>query len=182
MTEKRILAYLMHPLGSGHNREQNRQSACRWQAAIQEKYPELLILAPWIGLSGAWSEERRDEGLAVDFATIDLSEVGFVAGPKTGPKDVGRFKGVSPGMALELGYYADTWPNKKLIDARELVDLQVSSQYGARFAVGDKVLLENKQGEHEVLGVEQTSPGVFRYLLVSKLTFYAYEQSIGGKA
>lgn len=183
---RRVPAYMMHPLGAGADREENRQRACLWQAALQAKYSDYLILAPWIGLSGAWSEDRRDEGLAVDFATIDLSEVGFVTGPLVGPKDIGRFKGVSPGMALEIQYYADTWPQKELIDVRGLFEIRLGTavsvaKYRPRYAVGDKVLLENKHGDHEVLGVEETAGGVFRYKLASTSVFFAYEYSIGGK-
>lgn len=182
-----VLAYMMHPLGGGVDRERNRQLACHWQAAIQKLYgSKLIVLAPWIGLSGAWQEDMRELGMVVDKATISACDIGIVTGVTTGPKHVGRFEGVSPGMAEELHFYADNWPNKRIFDVRGDFAISLPEQgkrhdFKPRFHVGDKVYVENKLGEHQVLTVEQTAPGQFRYGLEHVEHFYAYEQHIGGK-
>lgn len=90
-------------------------------------------------------------------------------------------------MALELAYFAKEWPSKVVLDVRDRYSIALPvperrHEMAPLYAVGDKVLLENKQGEHEVLGVEKTGYGNFRYRLVSKVEFFAYENAIGGKA
>lgn len=182
-----VLAYMMHPLGGGADRERNRQLACQWQATLQKEHgSKLIVLAPWIGLSGAWQEDMRELGMAVDKATIGACDIGIVTGVTTGPKNVGRFEGVSPGMAEELHFYADNWPNKPLFDVRgdfaiSLPEPAKRHDFKPRFEVGDWVRVENKTDDCQIMAVEQTAPGQWRYQLRSVTLFFAYEQHIGGK-
>lgn len=84
------LTYIAHPLGSGPDREQNRENAARWVAwaALQGANP----VATWITLSGIWEEspELRGKGLALDCALVECCTEVWLLG--------GR---VSPGMAIE---------------------------------------------------------------------------------
>lgn len=149
--------YMMHPLGAGPDREKNRHLACLWQAAIQHDHPEWIVLAPWIGLSGAWSEDRREEGLAIDFATIDLCEGRTViAGTH-----------MSPRMIAESEHVRIHYPHEKPFDARGLYSFteKSKSDFKPRFEQGQKVMLENTSLEFEVVTHEEVMPGVFRYLV-----------------
>lgn len=191
---RRKLVYMMHPLGNGTNREYNRKSACLWQAALQEAHPEWLVLAPWIGLSGAWTEARRELGMQTDFATIDVCDAGVIAGPLDGPRDflapitLAGWKGVSPGMADELRYFFEKYPSKPIYDARRdfLIKVPVEAppikerpQFKPRFKQHEYVHVENKQGGVcRVKVVEETAPGVYRYLIEQTTTFFAHEQAL----
>lgn len=193
----RQLVYMMHPLGSAANRERNRALACRWQAEIQHAHPEWVVVAPWIGLSGAWQEDRREEGMTVDLATIDLCSAGVIAGPLDGPCTGivhGReYQGVSPGMALELAHFGTFEPQRKpLLDARTLfkVELPVdwtpprvavpSSEFKPLYVIGETVIVENKpRGLNHVRAIDETAPGVYRYTIENVERFFAHEQSLG---
>ncbi len=197
--QRRTPIYMMHPLGDSANRERNRKLACMWQAEIQRAHPEWLVLAPWIGLSGAWGEEHRSEGMSIQFATIDLCGGGVIAGPLDGPCTGithGRtYEGVSPGMAEELAYFGRFEPQRKpLLDARTLFKvslpadwlpprvLHASSDFKPRFAAGDEVYVENKPGGTcRVKSVEEQAPGAYRYLVERTETFFAHEQSLAKK-
>lgn len=193
---KRKLVYMMHPLGSAANRERNRKLACMWQAEIQHAHPEWVVVAPWIGLSGAWQEDRREEGMAVDLATIDLCSAGVIAGPLDGPC-IGivhgrTYEGVSPGMADELRYFGTFEPQEKpLLDARTLFKVELpaswtppvvirpASEFKPRFARDEVVLVENKTGGvNRVRDIEEPAPGVYRYKIEHTLFFFAHEQSL----
>jgi hypothetical protein len=196
---RRLLAYMMHPLGNGTNREYNRRSACHWQAVIQEAHPEWLVLAPWIGLSGAWSEARRELGMQTDFATIDVCDIGVIAGPLDGPKDfhvtTGRGSGirealgVSPGMSDELNYFNKEYPEKMIYDVRQRFKIELPPLEGVvrgervpmppRFSKFEQVLVENKPGGVcHIKQVEEQALGCYRYLIERTETFFAHEQSL----
>lgn len=204
--QRRVPVYMMHPLGSGNDREANRYLACQWQAAIQAAHPEWLVLAPWIGLSGAWSEERRDEGMAVDYATIDLCEMGVIAGPLDGPSRgnpvrheaddlvgplVGpRYEGVSPGMFAELTYYWQQHPQKPIHDLRKDFDIKLPenwlpkrivpvADFRPKFQKHDQVYVDNKPGGVCIVKMlEERAPGVYYYLIEHATTFWAHEQML----
>lgn len=89
-SKRNRLVYVAHPLGQGADRETNRQNAMRWCARLAELFEDLVPVADWIILSGVWSEERRDDGLAIDFALIARCDAVWLCG--------GR---VSAGMQLE---------------------------------------------------------------------------------
>lgn len=82
------VVYIAHPLGAGPDREQNRARASRWVAwaALQGVAP----VATWITLSGEWTEERRELGLAIDVALAQRCDEVWLVG--------GR---VSAGMRIE---------------------------------------------------------------------------------
>lgn len=192
----RQLVYLMHPLGSGSKREQNRWLACQWQAAIQEAHPEWLVLAPWIGLSGAWSEDRKGDSMAVDFATIDACQLGVVAGVKDGPIDlffsqVGSFNGVSPGMSDELHYFFEHHPGKPVIDVRDHFKVELPKGWlppqtmmmreprSALYVEGDRVIADGKpHGYSKIVEHEERAPGVHYYLCHHIEEFWAHEQML----
>lgn len=198
--QSRVPVYMMHPLGNGSNREANRWLACQWQAAIQAAHPEWLVLAPWIGLSGAWSEERRDDSMAVDFATIDMCAAGVIAGPLDGPMS-GRpvshdgingfhYEGVSPGMFAELTYFWQQHPEKPIHDLRKDFDIKLPANwlpkrvvpavdFRPRFKKFDPVYVENKPGGLCVIkDVEERAPGVYYYLIEHATTFWAHDQML----
>jgi hypothetical protein len=85
------LVYVAHPLGSGSDREENRRNAALYVAAIGEL--GFAPVADWIILSGMWSEEKRDMGLAIDFALIGRCDELWLVGPR-----------ISPGMAAEASH------------------------------------------------------------------------------
>ncbi len=194
----RSLVYMMHPLGGASNRERNRKLACLWQAAIQEAHPEWIVVAPWIGLSGAWSEDKRDLGMEVDLATIDACAAGVIAGPLDGPVTVRgvppldyHYVGVSPGMADELHYLRKEHPMKLVHDARTLFKIELpadwtpprvvraASEFMPRFEADEVVFAENKPGGVcRVRSVEEMAPGAYRYLVERTETFFAHEQSL----
>lgn len=87
----RPVIYVAHPLGSGPDREQNRQNAARWCAWVAES--SAAPVADWIVLSGVWTEDKRALGLEVDFALIERCHAVVLVG--------GR---VSPGMQLEADH------------------------------------------------------------------------------
>lgn len=197
----RKLVYMMHPLGNASNRERNRKLACLWQAAVQEAHPEWLVLAPWIGLSGAWSEARRELGMQVDKATIDVCDMGIITGPMDGPmtfrpvvpegsdaeyssfRTGDTYQGISPGMADELGYFFKEHPKKKIVDLRMAysISLPVDKPHKREspYTIGQRVYVENKPGgECTVAGIDEPAPGVFRYLIERKETFFAHEQAL----
>lgn len=195
MTRK--LAYMMHPLGSGPKREQNRWLACQWQAKIQEAYPDYLVLAPWIGLSGAWTEDRRDDGMAVDFATIDVCEVGILTGPLDGPQDFVNvrtnklYKGVSPGMSVELHYFEGNYPDKTILDVRSQFEVKLPAGWllphsmmtreprAPLYAPGDRVIADGKpHGYSKVARHEERAPGVYYYLCHHIEEYWAHEQML----
>lgn len=195
MNEPRKLVYMMHPLGDGANRERNRKLACLWQAVVQEAHPEWLVLAPWIGLSGAWSEALRELGMQVDFATIDACAGGIVTGPLTGPVDVatesGVYLGVSPGMGEELRYFGKAHPEKFILDLRKDFEvglppnwmvprvLKSANEFKPKFGKFQKVYVENKPGGVcHVKDVEEQSPGCFRYVIERTEVFFAHEQAL----
>lgn len=83
------LIYVAHPLGKGTDRVKNRAKAARWVGAIA-KLPHVLPIAPWITIAESWDESHREQGLALDFWTIEACDVVWLVGGH-----------VSPGMALE---------------------------------------------------------------------------------
>lgn len=204
---ERAPVYMMHPLGDGSKREANRWLACQWQAAIQEAHPEWLVLAPWIGLSGAWSEAKRDLGLSIDFATIDLCHACVVAGPLTGPVDklmletgrevwvAGRkhstavdLKGISPGMGAEVDYAHSTC--KPVIDLRSDFSIELpkdwlpkkvveSFTFRPQFELGEVVLLENlERVTCKIVHREERAPGVYYYHVDETHRRIVHEQSL----
>jgi hypothetical protein len=82
--------YIAHPLGSGPERELNRQRAAKWVAWAARQ--GVAPVADWIILSGEWSEtpENRERGLLIDCALVALCDEVWLVG--------GR---VSTGMQIE---------------------------------------------------------------------------------
>lgn len=190
---RRKLVYMMHPLGNASNRERNRTLACLWQAAVQEAHPEWLVLAPWIGLSGAWSEARRELGMQVDKATIDVCDMGIITGPLDGGKEVignarpgdatfGQiFADISPGMACEVQHFMNHHPQKKILDLRKEFKIELPSSMSRQplYAVGENVYVENKPGGVcRVIDVDEQAHGIFRYLIQRTEEFFAHEQAL----
>jgi len=87
----RPLVYIAHPLGRGPDREENRKRASRWVAWAAEQ--GVAPVAPWITLSGEWSEDRREEGLEIDLAVVERCDELWAVGPR-----------ISPGMSLEVAH------------------------------------------------------------------------------
>lgn len=86
------VVYVAHPLGHGEDRERNRANAAAWCGYLAKQH-RIAPVADWIVLSGVWSEDDRDMGLAIDFRLIERCDALWLVG--------GR---VSPGMALEAEY------------------------------------------------------------------------------
>jgi hypothetical protein len=168
-----------------------------WQAAIQEAHPEWLVLAPWIGLSGAWSEARRELGMQTDFATIDVCDLGVIAGPLDGPHEWisnswhnGDFFGISPGMKDEVGHFYEKHKHKRIYDLRKSFEIKLPHQelppsvreranFKPRFDKHEYVHVESKQGGVcRVKQVEEQAPGCYRYLIERTETFFAHEQAL----
>lgn len=81
--------YIAHPLGQDPTeRAANRRRAKRWfmWAAEQGVAPQ----APWILLSEFWDETHRDQGMAIDLATVEGCDEVWLCGPR-----------ISPGMLIE---------------------------------------------------------------------------------
>lgn len=85
-----ITVYIAHPLGSGDDRQRNRENASRWCCGLASMF-DICPMAQWIVLSGLWSEQYRDLGLRIDFAQIERCDELWLVG--------GR---ISPGMGLEM--------------------------------------------------------------------------------
>jgi hypothetical protein len=99
--------YIAHPLGQdGPERERNRENAARWVGWLATNF-DIAPVADWIVLSGVWSEEHRERGLAIDFALIARCDEVWMVG--------GR---ISPGMAAEAGRAAQL--GKRVYDLTRL--------------------------------------------------------------
>lgn len=85
------IVYIAHPLGQGADREGNRANAAHWVAWAADQ--GVAPIADWVILSGVWSEDRREEGLAIDKALIEVCDEVWLVG--------GR---ISPGMAAEKAH------------------------------------------------------------------------------
>jgi hypothetical protein len=85
------VVYIAHPLGKGVDRGQNRERASLWVCWAGEQ--GVAPIADWIILSGRWSEDKRDAGLAIDFALIERCDELWLCGTH-----------VSPGMGLEKAH------------------------------------------------------------------------------
>ncbi len=83
------MVYIAHPLGAGPDREANRSRAARWVAWAAAAH-SVAPIADWIILSGEWSEDMRELGLAIDCALVERCDEVWLVG--------GR---VSPGMQIE---------------------------------------------------------------------------------
>jgi hypothetical protein len=70
--------YIAHPLGSGTDRDTNRAKAAVYVARAAEL--GWAPIATWIVLSGLWSEERRELGMAVDLANIEVCDEVWLCG------------------------------------------------------------------------------------------------------
>jgi len=81
--------YVAHPLGRGEDREENRRAAAAWAGWIAETF-KVAISADWIVLSGVWTEDKRDLGLAADMEMVSRSDEVWMVGPR-----------LSDGMKLE---------------------------------------------------------------------------------
>ena len=81
--------YVAAPLGQGADRETNRAAAADWCGWIAETF-NVAISADWVVLSGVWTEDRRELGLATDMEMVSRADEVWQVGPR-----------VSPGMALE---------------------------------------------------------------------------------
>jgi len=84
-----VPVYVAHPLGEGQARDANRARASFWVAWLSERY----FVAPvctWITLAELWDESRRDMGLEIDRALVELVGTVVLCGDH-----------VSPGMRLE---------------------------------------------------------------------------------
>lgn len=92
-TTKKLAAYVAHPLGSGTDRESNRQHAAKWVAWVASW--GIAPIADWIILSGEWEETPalREAGLAIDKELVERADVVLLVG--------GR---VSPGMRIEADH------------------------------------------------------------------------------
>jgi hypothetical protein len=88
----RKVVYIAHPLGAGHDREQNRENAAKW-VAWAATVRGVAPVADWIVLSGELTEEHRKLGLECDFALIARCDELWLVG--------GR---ISPGMQLEADF------------------------------------------------------------------------------
>lgn len=86
------VVYIAHPLGAGDDRERNRANAAAWVAYLAAQH-DIAPVADWIILSGHWSEDHRDRGLAIDIALIARCDELWLVG--------GR---ISPGMAVEAAH------------------------------------------------------------------------------
>lgn len=85
-----LVVYIAHPLGSGSDREANRQRAMRWVRWAAEK--GVAPIADWIILASEWreSDEHRAAGLAIDVELVKRCDELWLVG--------GR---VSRGMRVE---------------------------------------------------------------------------------
>lgn len=84
------IIYVAAPLGSGPDRERNRQNAARWCSwiAAQGHAP----IASWIVIAGkVETDDGRKRGLEIDLALVARADELWLVG--------GR---VSPGMTLEM--------------------------------------------------------------------------------
>lgn len=81
--------YVAHPLGHGEDRESNRRNAAEWAGWIAETF-NVAISADWIVLSGVWTEDKRELGLATDLEMVSRADEVWQVGPC-----------VSPGMKIE---------------------------------------------------------------------------------
>lgn len=84
-----VPVYVAHPLGEGQARDANRARASFWVAWLSERY----FVAPvctWLTLAELWDESRRDMGLEIDRALVELVGTVVLCGDH-----------VSPGMRLE---------------------------------------------------------------------------------
>lgn len=86
------VVYVAHCLGSGPDREANRQAAAQWCGWIAAHF-KVAISADWIVLSGVWDESKRDLGLAADLEHVSRSDEVWQVGPI-----------VSPGMTTEADH------------------------------------------------------------------------------
>lgn len=88
---ERPLVYIAHPLGAGPDRDENLRKATWWCAWAADQ--GVIPCAPWIAIATHWPETRRDEGLAIDLATISRCDEVWLCGPR-----------VSPGMLIEASF------------------------------------------------------------------------------
>jgi len=89
MTQPKKVVYIAHPLGQGEDREKNRLNAQRWAVYFAEAYG-IAPVADWTIIAGFWSEERREQGMAIDLALISKVDEVWMCG--------GR---ISNGMQIE---------------------------------------------------------------------------------
>jgi len=89
---ERKVVYIAHPLGSGPDREANRQNAAAWCSWAVMHF-NVTTVADWVVLSGVLSEDHRDLGLECDLALVERCDELWLVG--------GR---VSPGMEIERAH------------------------------------------------------------------------------
>lgn len=95
--------YVAHPLGTGSEREPNRQRAALWAGFLAEHF-RVIPLCPWIHLAEVWleSNEYRNRGLNLDLALLRC----FVTPSHT---VVGSASGISDAEIGELAYRMPVW-------------------------------------------------------------------------
>jgi hypothetical protein len=84
-----VPVYVAHPLGSGYDRETNRERAAAWVGWLADRY-YVAPVCTWITLAEVWPETMRDTGLEVDRALVEMVGTVVLCGDH-----------VSPGMRLE---------------------------------------------------------------------------------
>jgi len=85
------IVYIAHCLGDGPDRAANCARASKWVAWAADQ--GVAPVCTWIVLAGQWSEQRREEGLAIDCALIGRCDEVWLCGPR-----------VSPGMNVEASH------------------------------------------------------------------------------
>lgn len=112
------VVYIAHPLGSGPDRESNRQNAARWCVwALREK--GVSPIADWITLSGLLPEtpENRRLGLLADCAAVCVVDEVWLVGGRVSPgmqceADIARMVGKPVIDLTHLGYEPPTLPGR----------------------------------------------------------------------
>jgi hypothetical protein len=102
--------YIAHPLGSGADREKNRERAARWVAwaALQGVAP----VADWIILSGQWDESMRDLGLAIDVELVKRCDEVWLVGGRISPGM--KIEAASAKRVIDLTHLGEEPPNHKI--------------------------------------------------------------------
>jgi len=89
----RCHVYIAHRLGPDPVlRAANIEAAGKLMAELADRLP-IVPHASWMTLARYWSEEKREKGLAIDFAQIERCDVLWCVGPE-----------LSPGMKLEAAH------------------------------------------------------------------------------
>jgi len=108
------VVYIAHPLGQGPDRERNRRMAAAWVGVLARVF-SIAPVADWIVLSGEWTEEMRERGLAIDMTLVKRCDEVWLVGPR-----------VSAGMQAEANRAEEF-----LIPVRDLTGMTYMQAIGA---------------------------------------------------